>query len=260
MNYYKFISDGNIIDALENPVWVKQDTKGNIVRCEIKEAMGVLSSDMSTVLHIAGAKEFSGETFTEISVADITDDEYEELSILLNLGAEVPDDNGDIQWEDENTEPDEPQEDTTLAEVKKRCLSKLSNDCQQTIYNGIDVELSDGMVRHFALEIEDQLNLLTLSTLIASGETMIPYHASNELCTYYSVEDILKIIDTATSFKTYHTTYYNSLKNWIMSMSSIAEVGAVKYGDPIPVEYCSDILIGIIESISTEGENVEETN
>lgn len=83
MNYYKFISDGNIIDALESPVWVKQDKEGKIARCDIKEAMGVLSSDMSTVLHIVGTKEFSGEIFTEISVADITADEYEGLKVLL---------------------------------------------------------------------------------------------------------------------------------------------------------------------------------
>lgn len=213
---------------------------------------------MSTVLHIAGAKEFSGETFTEISVADITADEYEELRVLLNLGAEVPDDNGDVEWRDEENEPDEIPEDATLAEVKTRCLAKLSDDCQNTIYNGVDVKLADGSVHHFALEIEDQLNLLTLSTLIASGETLIPYHASNELCTYYSAEDILTITQAATAFKTYHTTYYNSLKNWVLSMDSIAEVGAVKYGDQIPPEYCSDILIGIVDSINIEGEAVEE--
>lgn len=245
MSYYKFISDGNIVDAVEYPVWVKQDSRGRIVRCDVAEAVGVLSSDMSSVLHIAGAKEFNGETFEEILVADITADEYEELKVLLNLGASVPD-NGNVEWAEEEPEPNEPAQDATLAEVKMRCLEKLSNDCQQTIYRGVDVELSDGTTRHFALEIEDQLNLLTLSTLIANGETMLPYHASDELCTYYSAEDILTITQVATEYKTYHTTYYNSLKNWIMSMESIADVGAVKYGDIVPSEYCSDILIGII--------------
>lgn len=245
MSYYKFISEGNIIDAVEYPVWIKQDSRGRIVRCDVTEAVGVLSSDMSSVLHIAGAKEFNGGTFEEISVADITADEYEELKVLLNLGASVPD-NGNVEWVEEELEPDEPAQDATLAEVKMRYLEKLSNDCQQTIYRGVDVELSDGTTRHFALEIEDQLNLLTLSTLIANGETMLPYHASDELCAYYSAEDILTITQAATEYKTYHTTYYNSLKNWIMSMESIADVGAVKYGDPVPSECCSDILIGII--------------
>ena len=69
----------------------------------------------------------------------------------------------------------------------------------------------------------------------------------------------MKITETATAFKTYHTSYYNSLKNWVLSMKTIAEVGAVKYGDPIPAEYCSDVLIGMIETISAEGDAVEET-
>lgn len=258
MNYYKFISGGNIIDSLDNPVWVKEDKRGNIVRCDIKEAMGVLSSDMSTVLHISGAKEFSEDVYTEIAVADITADEYEEIKVLLGLGAEVPDGEGDVEWKDEETHPEEIPEDATLTEVKTRCLEKLSADCQNTIYGGVDVQLTDGSVRHFDLQIEDQLNLLTLSTLIASGSTTIPYHASDELCTYYSAEDIMKITETATTFKTYHTSYFNSLKNWVMSMKTVAEVGAVKYGDIIPAEYCSSVLIGMVDSIS-EGESVEET-
>lgn len=259
MKYYKFISNDKIIDVLEDPVWVKQSVNNLIVRCDVKEAMGVVSSDMSTILHISGAKEFSdGNSYDEVSVADITVDEYEELKVLLGLGADVPDDGGDVEWDDNNQKEDEIPEDTTLKKVKERHLARLSDTCQKTIYNGIDVELSDGSIRHFDLEIEDQLNLLTLSTLVTSGEQVIPYHASDELCTYYSAEDITKIIESATAFKTYHTTYYNSLKNWIMSMDSIADVGAVSYGDMIPPEYCSDILLGIIQS-DTEGDLGEET-
>lgn len=260
MKYYKFISNGNIIDALENPVWIKQDKKGKIVRCDIKEAMGVLSSDMSTVLQIAGAKEFVGESFTEIAIADITENEYEELKILLNLGADVPDNEDGVNWSDnEESIPDEIPEDATLSEVKERHLANLSNDCQNVIYQGVDVKLTDGLVHHFALEIEDQLNLLTLSSLIANGETLIPYHASNELCTFYSADDILILIEAATAFKTYHTSYYNSLKNWIMSMDNIVDVGSVKYGDQIPIEYCSDVLLGILESMENEGDKGETT-
>lgn len=250
MKYYKVISNDNIVDALADPVWVKQGDNNIIIRCDVKEAMGVVSSDMSTILHISGAKDFTdGNEYSEVSVADITADDYEELKILFNLGAEVPDNGGEIVWDDDgDTEDDELPEDATLNEVKERQLAKLSKDCQQTIYDGVNVTLSDGSTHHFDLQIEDQLNLLTLSTLVANGETEIPYHASNELCTYYSAEDIIRITETATAFKTYHTTYYNSLKNWVMSMNSIAEVGAVKYGDIVPEKYCSDILIGIINA------------
>lgn len=259
MKYYKFISNDKIVDVLEDPVWVKQSGNNLIIRCDVKEAMGVVSSDASTILHISGAKDFSdGDIHEEVSVADITADEYEELKVLLGLGADVPDNGDDVEWNDNNQDEDKIPEDETLKEVKERHLARLSDTCQQIIYNGVDVELSDGSVRHFDLKIEDQLNLLTLSTLVANGESVIPYHASDELCTYYSAEDITKIIESATTFKTYHTTYYNSLKNWIMSMDSIADVGAVSYGDLIPPKYCSDILLGIIQP-TTEGDFGEES-
>ena len=118
----------------------------------------------------------------------------------------------------------------------------MSAMCQDVICTGIDVELSDGSVQHFTLEIEDQLNLITLSSMVAAGETMIPYHASDKLCVFYSAEDITRIITAATAFKTFHTSYFNSLKNWIMSVGSIAEMSEIQYGDTIPEEYCSDVL------------------
>lgn len=254
MKYYKIIQGEKIIDAIADPCWVKQNENNLIVRCEPNEAMGIVSSDMSTILHISGTKEFSdGNEYQDVFVADISAEEYDKLVVLLGLGAEVPDDGGDVGWNDDNQDEEELPEDATLQEVKERYLEKLSDVCQQTIYNGVDVELSDGSVKHFDLQVEDQLNLLTLSALAASGQPMIPYHAKDELCTYYSSEDINKIVETATAFKTYHTTYFNSLKNWVMSMKSIAEVGAVTYGASIPEEYCSDILLGIINA-ETDGD------
>lgn len=250
MKYYKFISNDKIIDVLEEPVWVKQSINNLIVRCDVKEAIGVVSSDMSTILHIVGAEEFSEGSYDEVAVADITKDEYEELKVLLELNATVPDDGGIPEWKDEPVEEELP-ENATLQEVKRRCLERLSTDCQNTIYNGVDVMLSDGSVQHFALTIEDQLNLITLSAMAASGETQIPYHASNKLCKYYSAEDIITIINAATALKTYHTTYFNSLKNWVLSMESITDVGSIVYGMTIPLEYCSDILVGILHSMST---------
>lgn len=256
MNFYKVVQNDKITDVLENPVWVKQSKNGLIILCDVSEATGVVSSDSETILHIEGKAPFINRECQDITLADITEDEAEELKVLLNLGADITDSNEgeSIEWNEDEV-PEEPiEEDATLAEVKERNLAKLSNDCQNTIYSGIDVTLTDGTVRHFDLEIEDQLNLLTLSTLVATGETSIPYHASDELCTYYSVEDISKIIDSATNFKTYHTSYYNSLKNWIMSMDNIAEIGNVVYGAEIPAEYCSEVLLELTQKLNDKGD------
>ena len=253
MNFYKVVLDDKIIDVLENPAWVKQSKNGLIVLCEVSEAIGIVSSNSETILHIEGKPPFSNVEYQDVILADITEDEAEELKVLLNLGADITDSDENVEWTEDEVIEEPIEENATLAEVKERHLEKLSNDCQNTIYSGINVTLADGTVRHFDLEIEDQLNLLTLSTLVATGETSIPYHASDELCTYYSVEDILKIIDTATVFKTYHTSYYNSLKNWVMSMDSIAEVGNVVYGVEIPPEYCSEVLLELMQKLSAEG-------
>lgn len=89
--------------------------------------------------------------------------------------------------------------------------------------------------------------------MIQSGETIIPYHADGELCRYYSAEDISKVINFATEFKTYHTTYYNSLKAYIQSIQSKEVIHTITYGMNIPVEYQSDILKAILAN--AEGKN-----
>ena len=150
----------------------------------------------------------------------IEEHEAKELQTLLGLGGDVTDTDTGAQAEfpEEPKEPEEIPEDTTLAEVKRICEERLSDACQQVIFNGVDVEMSDGTTKHFTLKVEDQLNLLSLTAMASSGAQAIPYHAEGELCVYYSAEDISRIAAAATQFKTYHISYFNSLKNWIESM------------------------------------------
>ncbi len=93
----------------------------------------------------------------------------------------------------------------------------------------------------------NQLNLITLSSLAASGQTEIPYHADGELCRYYSAQDINTILNTATAFKTYHVTYFNSLKAYVESLATIEEIAIIEYGCEIPEEYQSEILKELLE-------------
>lgn len=112
---------------------------------------------------------------------------------------------------------------------------------------GFDIKLSDNEIHHFALTTQDQLNLITLSSLVASGETNIPYHADGELCKFYSPEDIMTITEGATNFKTYQVSYFNSLKAYIESMSDIESISAITYGVQIPDEYMSDVLKSLLQ-------------
>jgi len=133
-------------------------------------------------------------------------------------------------------------------------IAEMSNTCNKVITNGFDVILSDGNSYHFSLTTQDQLNLITLSSMVANGETQIPYHADGELCRFYSAEDINTIITTATQFKTYQVSYFNALKAYVESMTDIETIGAVVYGVEIPAEHQSDVLKVLLAAMATGGE------
>ena len=135
----------------------------------------------------------------------------------------------------------------TLEEVKTQKISEMSTVCNTTIINGFDVTLSTG-TEHFSLKIEDQINLFGKQAQISQDVSTLSenkgyeYHQDGELCKYYSLEDMLKIINTAMAYKSYHTTYCNSLFRWIEQMSTKEDVNAVYYGIEIPEAYQSEVL------------------
>ena len=117
----------------------------------------------------------------------------------------------------------------------------MSYECNKTIENGFDVELQEE-IHHFSLTVQDQLNLITLSTMAAQGIEQIPYHADGELCKFYTPAEINAIVNQATIWKTYHTTYFNALKAYINSLQTIEEIGAITYGIELPEEFKTDVL------------------
>lgn len=246
MDYYKVILRNKIIDVLEDVVWVRLNRRGAIVVCSPSEATGVVGSDNMTIWHISGTPAI-GE-YEDVTVADIDETEAETLKKLLGLDGEITEsgDGIDVSWDEEKPTEEVPPP-ANLAELKERCLQNLSQDCQNAIFAGVDVELADHSIKHFDLRIEDQVNLLSLSMLLASnGGAPMPYHASGELCAFYTAEDMQRIITAATTLKTYHTSYYNSLKNWINALSTMEEICAIQYGDTIPEQYCSDVLVQML--------------
>lgn len=117
---------------------------------------------------------------------------------------------------------------------KQRKIDEMNYACAQSITNGCDVELTDGTTEHFALTAEDQINIATAEKAVQAGATAFPYHADGKLCRLYPAADIQKIINTATVWKTYHTTYFNHLKQWINRMEDKAEIQGVRYGVELP--------------------------
>ena len=240
MNYYKLISGENFVGIA---------TSLDLRRYQHKHRILLLANEATAQYVQCNDKYYHARwmlpiitnnvEYDIVEVTQIEKDEYDVLFETIEAGKDVV-----IEPEQEPVEelPDELPSDITVEYVKTMKLAEMSNKCNQTITNGFDVMLSDNKVYHFSLTTQDQLNLITLSSMLASGETSIPYHADGELCRFYSAEDITLIIEMATQFKTYQVSYYNSLKAYIESLSTIDEIHAITYGNEIPMEYQSDVL------------------
>lgn len=235
--YYKVIGEGTILDVLKQPQYVTfQERNKLIILCERNGARGVLSSDGSTVWHVAGWKEIPLPDVISVQLVEIDEDEYEILKSAIGEKNDLPEDNT-------STEP-EPSE-VTLEYVKEKKIAKMKATCEETIVGGVDVVFGDGLKHHFDLTIEDQINLISLKEMIMAGAQEIPYHESGCLCKMYAPEDIAILLEAASNHKTYQVTYFNSLKGYINSLKEIDAVNNAYYGMIIPEDHRSEVLIAI---------------
>lgn len=181
------------------------------------------------------------------SVIEITEEQYNYMNKDIS---EVTDDE-QVEWSQEPEEkvvvPEEQSQEeiVTIEFVREKKLKEMSMISQEAIFAGFDVVLSDGLSHHFSLNTQDQLNLITLSAAASTGQPT-PYHADGEPCKFYSPLDLQAVLTEATSHKTYHTSYFNSLKAYINSLDNVDDIVKVEYGMVIPVEYQSDVLQAIL--------------
>lgn len=123
---------------------------------------------------------------------------------------------------------------------QKHKIQLMSEVCRSTIENGFDIELGDG-IKHFSLTTQDQININTL-VLLSSQLELIPYHADDESCVFFTKSVFNEIAQKATQYITYHVTYFNSLKKYIESLTTESEIDAVSYGMEIPDNFKSVVL------------------
>ena len=103
----------------------------------------------------------------------------------------------------------------TLAELQVAKKAEVAAACEQAIYRGVSVTLTDGDVEHFSLTEHDQINLFGKQSQLAVGVTQLEYHADGQPCRYYSATDMQSIIQAAMRHVSYHTTYCNAINMWI---------------------------------------------
>lgn len=248
MNYYKLINGSTFVGvATQHDFRVFQQKHKIILACDEEQAQYVQCGESFYRANWMVPVTTNRVIYETVEVIRIDEDEYNILYEAVEKGEEIR-----IEQEQpapEDTPVIDPNEEVTVDYVKSTKIAEMNYVCNKVIENGIDVLLSDGNVYHFSLTTQDQLNLITLQSMIAAGETSIPYHADGELCRYYSAEDISVVMDSATAHKTFHVTYFNSLKVYINALDNITDISAVQYGVDIPEEYQSDILKALYASM-----------
>lgn len=162
---------------------------------------------------------------------------------------------GEVPIELEKPEPVVPDE-PTVSEIKQNKIYEMSKECEDTIYDGIDVELTTGK-KHFSLQINDQTNINGIFSAVTIGVTKYPYHADGEPCTMFSAEDIVSLYVAYKKYVTLQTTYNNALRRWIEREPDISVVQSIKYGAPLPDDLQKEI-VSILKAADAEIQTIVE--
>lgn len=145
-----------------------------------------------------------------------------------------------VQRIDEKVNPVIDFEAMTLDEYKDWKINQLSSMGEQTIFTGTDVELTDGTVKNFTYDLEDQSNLLNAIFIIQALDDLtitIPYHGHGEPCELYNALDILAVYIALQVFSTTVQTLVNMKINWVRECETKEEVQAINYDTPLPQEW-----------------------
>ena len=118
--------------------------------------------------------------------------------------------------------------------VRSEKIAELSDACRNTIISGVSVQFSDHFYHQFELTVEDQLNLMTIESEIKTGAKYVLYHEKGKVCQMYSANDMQLLIDAYKKHKTYNTTYFNILKDYVYSLYDVNKIREVSYGMELP--------------------------
>ena len=261
MVFYKITHNQDIIDVNTNESinYVRYDRYHQSLKIcgsDSDDIIGIVSSDNSAIYHLVGYPEIPdtvlGE-FIDVQMFEISEEDYTVFKKALEEEKEIIDPDPYIPPEPEPTPEEQEREEEyrrSLQFVKDKKIEYMSYLCHQTIENGILITLSDGLEHRFSLTENDQTNLMERQAQLMAGATQVSYHADGELCVYFSAEDMIAIIQASIFHKDYQTTYFNSLKHYINSMTDKNEVSAVEYGIEIPEQYQSQPLKDLLAQLA----------
>lgn len=209
---YKILYEGHIVDVVRNPSFLKFLPSGHIAITDKSSAQGIAGSDAVTVYSFAP---IADKNIPVVTIEKITAKEFNRLKSLLNSDQKI----GVSTCE--------------LLKAKEAKISLLSNICKTKITDGFTISLTNGNRHSFRLTAEDQLNLLSLENQLNAGAETFIYHSTGCPCQVFTRNDMRKIINAYRKHVLYHTTYFNSAKQYINSLDSLDKVDAFTYGTTV---------------------------
>lgn len=132
-----------------------------------------------------------------------------------------------------------------FALIKYKLIESISSAAGKAIISGVELETSKGM-EHFSLTAEDQMNIQNLSMQAAAGAEYVLYHSDGNLCRRFSPQEIMLVAQKAVEHATYHQTYFNHLKAWILRLETLEEIEGIDYGAVLPddLQKSMSVLLG----------------
>lgn len=127
-------------------------------------------------------------------------------------------------------------EENAFGLIQSAKLAEISAACNAVIVAGVDLEFN-GETVHFNLSIEDQSNIANLFRVVELGGSEFPYQADGGVCRIYSAAEIAQIYIAAQTLITTQTTYHNTLKAYVQTLTTVEELETITYGMDLPEEY-----------------------
>lgn len=204
---YKVMYNNTVIDVLKSINYGKYiPATKRVVATSKVSANCIVASNLTDRYLLKGVPVPEGCPYLQVSVVPIDADEYQSL-IEKDL---LPTESG-------------------IRRMRENKIAELKLQCDANIVQGFQVELSDRKLHHFALSIEDQLNLLEIRDLIASGEISFIFHESGGEYIEFSVEDMKSIIREAFNHKQRQLVRFNQLKKYVNQLDNVDKISKVSY-------------------------------
>ena len=120
--------------------------------------------------------------------------------------------------------------------IKQEKITEIKNLNDQAIESGTTVTLSTGE-ENFTYTLADQSNISEMFMAVIMGATEYSYHQNGESCRMFNAGDIMTLYGTLSMYKTGLLTYFNQLKKYVGTLTSVEDIQAVTYGQELTGEY-----------------------